>query len=187
MPALYARSRARNKYGWGPFSVEARVGRPREPIIKAVASTTTSVSLKWDALDRRSAAYEVIVRLSRPDVVERRKRVLFAFNTLPLLNQRRRYPPQPPQQELVIENRRGQRTWRDDDDVWTRISRDRTDTEVVATRLRPGRSYDVRIRSCPLLGPPDDWSNAACGVVATAPVRPEAPPAPLPPTNATLY
>ena len=54
----------------------------------------------------------------------------------------------------------------------------------MATRLRPGRSYDVRIRSCPLLGPPDDWSNAACGVVATAPVRPEAPPAPLPPTNA---
>ena len=34
-----------------------RVGRPREPIIKAMASTTTSVSLKWDALDRRSAAY----------------------------------------------------------------------------------------------------------------------------------
>ena len=48
-----------------------------------MTATTTGVSLKWDALDRRSAAYEVIVRLSRPDVVERRKRVLFAFNTYP--------------------------------------------------------------------------------------------------------
>ena len=184
VPPLYARARARNKYGWGPFSDSAKVGKVRPPRIRAVQSTTTSVALAWDALDRRSAAYEVIIRLVQSDALQRRKRVLFAFNSLPLLNLRRRHgPPQVPAEDFEVETRRGQRAWKDDDEVWTRVSRDRTLTSIVATRLRPGRAYDVRVRSCPLLGEPAPWSSAAVGTVATEPVRPEAPPLPLCPKN----
>ena len=179
MPALYARSRARNMDG-GPAGF--RVGRP------AADHQSNGIDDHQCLLKvGRFGSKERRLRGHRKVIEARRRRGASAFYSPSIpytVDQRRRYPPQPPQQEVVIENRRGQRTWRDDDDIWTRISRDRTDTEVVATRLRPGRSYDVRIRSCPLLGPPDDWSHAACGVVATAPVRPEAPPAPLPPTNA---
>lgn len=62
MPKLHVRARARNRYGWGPFSATTCVGRPRDPFVKVLDKTIDTVTIKWDALDRASAGYEVIYK-----------------------------------------------------------------------------------------------------------------------------